>query len=86
MDFTPPQSLSPAPLNYLAEATRRPPEVVETEPSDNAEDTEKSMNAIGAAEISIETLTKEADEATNLEYFASDKEKSAAEEKKPYCC
>ena len=56
---------------------------METEPSDNAEDTEKSMNAIGAAEISIETLTKEADEATNLEYIASDKEKSAAEEKNP---
>ena len=55
---------------------------METEPSDNAEDTEKSMNAIGAAEISIETLTKEADEATNLEYIASDKEKSAAEEEK----
>ena len=52
---------------------------METEPSDNAEDTEKSMNAIGAAEISIETLTEEADEATNLEDIASDKEKSAAE-------
>ena len=42
MDFTPPQSLSPAPLNYLAEA-------------------------------------KEADEATNLEDSASDKENFAAE-------
>ena len=43
------------------------------------------MNAIRAAEISIKTLTEEADEATNLEDFASDKEKSSAE-KKPCCC
>ena len=63
----------------------RPLEFEETELYENAEDTEKSMNAIGASEISIETLTKEADEATNLEYIASDKEKSAAE-KEPYCC
>ena len=35
------------------------------------------MNAIRAAEISMKTLTEEADEATNLEDFASDKEKSA---------
>ena len=52
---------------------------METEPSGNAEDTEKSMNAIGAAEISIETLTKEADEAINLEDSASDKENYANE-------
>ena len=58
---------------------------METEPYDNAEDTEKSVIAIRAAEISIKTLTKEADEATNLEDFASDKEKSSAE-KKPCCC
>ena len=37
------------------------------------------MNEITAAEIYIKTLTEEADEATNLEDFASDKEKSAAE-------
>ena len=37
------------------------------------------MNAIRAADIYIQTLTKEADEATNLEDLASDKEKSAAE-------
>ena len=35
------------------------------------------MNAIRAAEISSNTLTEEADEATNLEDFSSDKEKSA---------
>ena len=52
---------------------------METEPSDNAEDTEKSMNAIRAAKISIETLTEKVDEATNLEDIASDKEKPAAE-------
>ena len=50
---------------------------METEPSDNAEDTEKSLFAIRAAEISSHTLTKEADEATNLEDFSSDKENSA---------
>ena len=33
---------------------------METEPSDNAEGTEKSMNAIRADEISIKTLTEEA--------------------------
>ena len=53
MDVTPPQSLSPAPLNQLAGATRRPPEFEETEPSENAEDTEKLVNAFRAAEISI---------------------------------
>ena len=57
----------------------RPLEFEETEPSENAEDTEKSVNAIRAAEISMKTLTKEADEATNLEDFASDQENSAAE-------
>ena len=36
------------------------------------------MNAIRGAEISISISTKEADEATNLEDSASDKEKSAA--------
>ena len=79
MDITPPQSLSPASLNQLAGASRRPPEVEETEPSEIAEDTEKSVNAIRATEISMKTLTKDADEATNLEDFASDKEKSAAD-------
>ena len=53
MDVTPPQSLSPAPLNQLAVATRRPPEVEETEPFKNAEDTEKSVNAMRAPEILI---------------------------------
>ena len=53
MDVTPPQSLSPAPLNQLAVATRRPPEVEETEPFENAEDNEKSLNAIRAAEVLI---------------------------------
>ena len=53
MNITPPQSLSPAPLNQLAGATRRPVEFEETKPSENAEDTEKSVNAIRAAEISI---------------------------------
>ena len=37
------------------------------------------MNAIGASDIPIHTLTDEADEATNLEDTASDKENSAAE-------
>ena len=37
------------------------------------------MNAIRAAEIYIYTSTDEADEATNLEDTASDKENSAAE-------
>ena len=45
MDVTPPQSLSPAPLNQLAEATRRPPEVEETEPSGNDEDVAKGEAA-----------------------------------------
>ena len=53
MDVTPPQSLGPAPLNQLAGATRRPPELKETEPSENAKDTEKLVNAIIAAVISI---------------------------------
>ena len=53
MHVTPPQSLSQAPLNQLAGAIRRPPEFKGTEPSENAEDTEKSVNAIRAAEISI---------------------------------
>ena len=37
------------------------------------------MNVIRAAGFSICTSTDEADEATNLEYNASDKENSAAE-------
>ena len=37
------------------------------------------MNAIRAAEIYIYTMTDEANEATNLEDTASDKEHSAAE-------
>ena len=41
------------PLNQLAVATRRPPEVEETEPFKNAEDTEKSVNAMRAPEILI---------------------------------
>ena len=53
MDVTRPQSPSPAPLNQLAGATRRPPEFEETEPSENDKDTEKSVNAIRAAGISI---------------------------------
>ena len=53
MDGMPPQSLSPAPLNQLAGATKRPPELKETESSENAEDTETSVNAVRAAEISI---------------------------------
>ena len=53
MHIMPPQSLSPAPLNQLVGATRRPPEFEETEPSENAEYTEKSVNAIRDAEISI---------------------------------
>ena len=53
MDVIPTQSLIQTPLNQLAGATRRPPEFKGTEPSENAEDTEKSVNAIRAAEISI---------------------------------
>ena len=49
MDVTPPQSLGPGPLNQLERATRRPPEFKGTEPSENAKDTEKSVNAIIAA-------------------------------------
>ena len=61
-----------------------PEQVEETEPAENAEDTDQSVNAIRAAEISIYTLAVEADEATNLEATniqgsVSDKEKSAAE-------
>ena len=79
MKVTPPQSLSQAPLNQLAGATMRPLEFEETELYENAEDTEKSVNAIRAAEISIKTLTKEADETTNPEDFASYKDKCATE-------
>ena len=64
MDITPPQPLSP---------------VEENEPYENGEDTGKSVNAIIAAEISVYTLAEEADEATKLEDFSSDKENSAAE-------
>ena len=56
-----------------------PEPVEETENAENTENTEKSMNVIRAAEISIYTSTDEADEATNLEDTASDKENSAAE-------
>ena len=52
---------------------------METEKADNTENTEKSVNVIRAAEISIYTSTDEADEATNLEDTASDKENYAAE-------
>ena len=56
-----------------------PEPVEETKTADNTENAEKSVNAIVAAEISIYTSTDEADEATNLEDNASDKENSAAE-------
>ena len=79
MDFTPPQSLSPAPLNQLAGVTRRPPKFEETKPSEYTENTEKSVNAIRAVEIYIYTLRDEANEATNLEDSASDKENYANE-------
>ena len=56
-----------------------PEPVEENENAENTENTEKSVNVIRAAEISIYTLTDEADEASNLEDTASDKENSAAE-------
>ena len=56
-----------------------PEPVEETENAENTENTEKSVNVIRAAEISIYTSTDEADEATNLEDTASDKENSDAE-------
>ena len=40
----------------LAGAARKPPELEETEPVENAEDTEKSVNASRATEIYIYTL------------------------------
>ena len=48
-----------------------PVPVVETEPAENTE----KVNAIGSVEISITTLSEEADEATKLEYSASDTKK-----------
>ena len=56
-----------------------PEPVEETENAENTENTENSVNVITAADISIYTLTDEADEATNLEDTAFDKENSAAE-------
>ena len=56
-----------------------PEPIEETENAENTENTEKSVNVIRAAEISIYTSSDEADEATNLEDTASDKENSAAE-------
>ena len=56
-----------------------PEPVKETVTAENIENTEKSVNAIRAAEIYIYTSTDEADEAANLEDTASDKENSAAE-------
>ena len=52
-----------------------PEPVKETETAENIENTEKSVNAIRAAEIYIYTSTDEADEATNLEDTTSDKKK-----------
>ena len=81
-------------LNQSAGATRAPvwgadeavsfnetsPEPVEeTENAENIESTDKSGNAITAAEIYIYISTDEADEATNLEDIASDKDNSTAE-------
>jgi hypothetical protein len=45
----------------------------------NAENTEKSVRAIRAAEILISTSFEEADEATKLEYSAYDIEKCTVE-------
>ena len=50
-----------------------PEPVEETELDDNSEDKEKSVNAIRGAEISIFISTKEDDEVSNLEDYASDK-------------
>ena len=47
--------------------------------SASSENTEKSVNAIIATDFYIYTSTDEADETTNLEDTAFDKEKSAAE-------
>ena len=56
-----------------------PEPVEETETAENTENTEKSVNAIRAAEISIYTQAYKADETTNREDSASDKDNSLAE-------
>ena len=52
---------------------------VPVEETEHAENTEKEVNSIRAAEISINTWAEEADDATKLEYSASDIEKCTVE-------
>ena len=52
---------------------------VPVEETEHAENTEKEVNSIRAAEISINTWAQDADDATKLEYSASDIEKCTVE-------
>ena len=56
-----------------------PEPVEETESAENADNTENWINEIRIADISTYTYAEAGDQATNLEDFASDKEKSASE-------
>ena len=53
-------------------SANNPVPVEETEPAEN---TEKKVNSIGSVEISITTWAEKVDEATKLEYSASDTKK-----------
>ena len=52
---------------------------VPVEETEYAENTKKEVNSIRAAEISVNTWAEEADDATKLEYSASDIEKCTVE-------